>query len=84
MSRRAIIPQGVKAGTHTGRVAVRSTGSFNIRTRHGLVQGIHDRHIHLLQQADGYAYTTIMETSVQDRSAFPPGPEGPDLHAGGI
>jgi hypothetical protein len=29
---KAIVPQGKKAGIHTGRVAVRSTGSFNITT----------------------------------------------------
>ncbi|GGN90904.1 hypothetical protein GCM10010112_76730 [Actinoplanes lobatus] len=53
----AVVPSGVKRGTHTGRVAVRSTGSFNIRTKTGLVQGIHHRHIRLLQRADGWAYT---------------------------
>lgn len=58
---RAVVPTGKHAGTHTGRVAVRTTGRFNIRTRHGLVQGIHHRHAHLLQRADGYAYTTQKE-----------------------
>ena len=37
---RAIVPNGKKAGVHTGRIAVRSTGKFNITTRHGTVQGI--------------------------------------------
>ncbi|MFI0453472.1 RNA-guided endonuclease IscB [Actinomadura sp. 6N118] len=55
---RAVVPTGTKAGTHTGRVAVRKSGSFNITTRHGTVQGIHHRHVRLLQRADGYAYTT--------------------------
>ncbi|WP_155352137.1 RNA-guided endonuclease IscB [Acrocarpospora pleiomorpha] len=61
---RAVVPQGAKAGTHTGRVAVRATGSFNITTALGTVQGIHHRHLHLLQRADGYAYTTRGETDV--------------------
>ena len=78
---RAIVPTGKKAGVHTGRVAVRSTGSFNITTRHGTVQGIGHRHVRLLQRADGYGYTTHPEA--RDRSAFPPGPEGPGFHAGG-
>ncbi|AWS46087.1 RNA-guided endonuclease IscB [Streptosporangium sp. 'caverna'] len=55
---RANVPNGKKAGVHTGRVAVRSTGRFNITTRHGTVQGIGHRHIRLLQRADGYGYTT--------------------------
>ncbi|MFC7603045.1 RNA-guided endonuclease IscB [Streptosporangium amethystogenes subsp. fukuiense] len=67
---RAVVPAGKKAGTYTGRVAVRSTGSFNIRTRHGLVQGIGHRHVRLLQRADGYGYTTHPET--RHRAAFPP------------
>ncbi len=71
---RAVVPTGAKAGIHTGRVAVRTSGSFNIRTRHGLVQGIHHRHVRLLQRADGYAYTTHPE--VRHRAAFPPPPEG--------
>ncbi|WP_420824036.1 RRXRR domain-containing protein [Streptomyces dengpaensis] len=58
---RAVVPTGKKAGTHTGRVAVRTKGSFNITTRHGIVQGIHHRHVRLLQRADGYAYTTEKE-----------------------
>ncbi|MEV6866495.1 RNA-guided endonuclease IscB [Streptosporangium subroseum] len=78
---RAVVPTGKKAGTHTGRVAVRSTGSFNIRTRHDLVQGINHRYVRLLQRADGYAYTTHPEA--RHRAAFPPGPEEPDIHAGG-
>jgi hypothetical protein len=60
---RANVPTGKRRGTHTGRVAVRATGNFNIKTFHGLVQGIHHRHIRLLQRADGYAYTTRTEAS---------------------
>ncbi|SEQ16914.1 hypothetical protein SAMN05421693_1193 [Ectothiorhodospira magna] len=39
-----------------GRVAIRATGSFNIQTRKGVVQGISHRHCRLLQRADGYAF----------------------------
>ncbi|MDT0544024.1 MULTISPECIES: RNA-guided endonuclease IscB [Streptomyces] len=60
---RAHVPTGKKAGTHTGRVAVRASGSFNITTRHGTVQGIRHKHVRLLQRADGYAYTTAPEHS---------------------
>ncbi|MER6178525.1 hypothetical protein ABT130_45470, partial [Streptosporangium sp. NPDC001681] len=79
---RATIPTGKKAGVHTGRVAVRTTGNFNITTRHSTVQGIGHRHIRLLQRADGYGYTTHPET--RRGAAFPPPPEEGGLHTGGI
>jgi hypothetical protein len=78
---RATVPNGKKAGVHTGRIAVRSTGKFNITTRHGTVQGIHHRHVRLLQRADGYGYTTHPET--RHRATFPPPPEGGGFHTGG-
>ena len=34
---KAVVPTGKKAGIHTGRVAVRKTGSFNIQTEQGAV-----------------------------------------------
>jgi 5-methylcytosine-specific restriction endonuclease McrA len=55
---RAVVPAGKKAGTHTGRVAVRARGSFNITTAGGIVRHIHHRHVRLIQRADGYTYTT--------------------------
>ncbi|WP_018289618.1 RNA-guided endonuclease IscB [Verrucomicrobium sp. 3C] len=53
---RASVPRGIKAGLHLGRVAVRASGSFNIQTLHGVVQGIGHRHCSLIQRADGYGY----------------------------
>jgi len=53
---RAIAPSGKKQGTHVGRVAVRTVGSFNITTVRGLIQGISHRHCQIVQRADGYAY----------------------------
>jgi hypothetical protein len=61
---RAVVPAGLKRGTHTGRVAVRTTGSFNIRTASALIQGINYRHVRLLQRADGWAYTTQDEPTM--------------------
>lgn len=52
----AKVPKGKKAGKHIGRVAVRATGSFDIQTKTGLVQGIGYRHCRILQRGDGYAY----------------------------
>jgi len=53
---RAVVPTGTKAGTWLGRVAVRKTGSFNIQTNSGAIQGISHRHCVLTQRADGYGY----------------------------
>ncbi len=58
---RAVVPTGKKTGTHTGRIAVRATGRFNIKTAHGLAQGIGHVHFRLIQRADGYAYATRPE-----------------------
>ncbi|HCF4343549.1 TPA: HNH endonuclease, partial [Pseudomonas aeruginosa] len=64
---RAEVPTGKKAGTHLGRVAVRKTGSFNIQTSDGVVQGVHHRHFTLIQRADGYAYSHIQTDSPQSQ-----------------
>ena len=57
---RAEVPAGVKAGTHTGRVAIRASGSFNIQSyqdgKSVVVQGISHRHCRIIQRADGYGY----------------------------
>ncbi|MEU9718485.1 RNA-guided endonuclease IscB [Streptomyces sp. NPDC047976] len=58
---RAVVTTGKKIGIHIGRIAVRATGSFNIKTAHGLIQGIGHKHFRLLQRADGYAYATRLE-----------------------
>lgn len=56
---KAVVPSGKNAGTHTGRVAVRAVGSFNIQTVVGLVQGIGHRHCRMVQRGDGYGYQHI-------------------------
>lgn len=53
---KAVVPTGKKAGCHQGRVAVRASGSFNIQTREGVVQGISHRHCTRVQRGDGYGY----------------------------
>jgi hypothetical protein len=52
------VPSGKKAGVHTGRVAVRASGSFNIQTPAGVVQGISHKHCRALMRGDGYAYSS--------------------------
>jgi hypothetical protein len=54
---RAIVTKGKKMGTYAGRIAVRSTGSFNLSTTNGLVQGISHKYCSLVHRKDGYAYS---------------------------
>lgn len=56
---RAEVPKGKKAGVHTGRVAVRATGSFNIQSATEKIQGISYKYCQLIQRADGYGYSVI-------------------------
>jgi hypothetical protein len=53
---RARVPAGKKAGTYTGRLSVRSIGSFNIQTKQGLIQGIAYHYCVSLHKSDGYSY----------------------------
>ncbi len=53
---RAMVPSGKKVGTYTGRVLVRASGSFDIQTKHGRVQGINVRYCRPLHRGDGYSY----------------------------
>ncbi|RMH33106.1 MAG: HNH endonuclease, partial [Nitrospirae bacterium] len=52
----AVVARGKKEGRYRGRVAVRASGSFNVQTPTGVVQGVHARSCRLLQRADGYGY----------------------------
>ena len=54
---RAVVTKGKKIGTYVGRVATRATGSFNISTPNGLVQGISHKYCSLVHGKDGYAYS---------------------------
>jgi 5-methylcytosine-specific restriction endonuclease McrA len=69
---RADVPNGKKTGTYVGRVAVRETGSFNIQTGSGVVQGISHRHCRAIHRVDGYAYTQTDGSSLRaDRVSSP-------------
>jgi 5-methylcytosine-specific restriction endonuclease McrA len=54
---KAIVTTGKKIGEYVGRVAVRTTGSFNISTKDGLVQGIGFKTCTSIHKKDGYAYS---------------------------
>ena len=52
---KAIVTAGKKIGTYVGRVAVRSTGSFDISAS-TLVQGISHNYCSTIHKKDGYNY----------------------------
>ena len=56
--KKATVPSGKNKGTHFGRVAVRSSGNFNIKKHTITLQGIPWRHCQMLQASDGYNYLT--------------------------
>ncbi|HEY6411596.1 MAG TPA: RNA-guided endonuclease IscB [Ktedonobacteraceae bacterium] len=68
---RAVVKRGKKRGTYVGRVAIRSSGYFNITTKTGTIQGISYRSCHPIHRGDGYTY------SIQEgEGGIPPTPEG--------
>ena len=62
---RASVTTGKKVGAYRGRVAIRVSGSFNVQTGNGLVQGIHHRFCTRIQRADGYGYSWTKIASKQ-------------------
>ena len=52
---KAIVTSGKKIGEYVGRVAVRTSGSFNISAKE-LVQGIGHKYCQILHRKDGYSY----------------------------
>jgi hypothetical protein len=52
----AVVPTGTTAGTYVGRVAVRTTGQFNVTTSTGTIGGIAASSCRTLQHRDGYSY----------------------------
>lgn len=53
---KAVVTTGKKIGTYVGKVAIRSSGSFNILTKNGLVQGISHKFCQRIHAKDGYSY----------------------------
>lgn len=52
----AIVTKGKKIGRYIGRVAVRTSGSFNIKTEDSTVQGIKWQYFRKIHAVDGYTY----------------------------
>ena len=55
---KAIVPSQLKrAGTHTGRMSSKASGSFTIATGSGTVSDVGKNYCRKLQRADGYGYS---------------------------
>lgn len=61
---KAVVTKGKKIGTYVGRVAVRSSGSFNIKTKKAVVQGISWKYCQFIHCLDGYNYNYQKETAI--------------------
>jgi 5-methylcytosine-specific restriction endonuclease McrA len=53
---KAVVTNGKKVGEYIGRIATRATGSFNISTAAGLVQGVSHKYCTPIHRKDGYSY----------------------------
>ncbi len=53
---KAVVTKGKKIGSYRGLVAVRSSGSFNIKTVSETVQGINHKYCKQIHRKDGYVY----------------------------
>ncbi len=53
---KAVVTKGKKIGRYLGRIATRSSGSFNISTAKGLIQGISHKYCKHIHKKDGYGY----------------------------
>ena len=53
---KAVVPKGLNKGEHLGRVIVKSSGYFEIKSKNSSVQGINHKYCRLIQKGDGYLY----------------------------
>ncbi len=69
---KAVVTSGKKIGTYTGRVAVRSSGSFNVSSAQGLIQGINHKYCFSIHQKDGTMdFKSLDGTRLVSRVPFP-------------
>jgi len=64
---KAVVSRGKKKGIYIGKVAVRSTGYFNITTQDTTIQGIKYTYCKLLFSCDGYSYSYTKGDGVSSR-----------------
>ena len=68
---RALVPRGKNAEVDVGRVAVRTSGSFNIQAGHGPVAGISSRYCKVVTRHDDWGYSMQAEAAAT-AAATPP------------
>ena len=54
---KAIVTSGKKIGTYVGRVAIRSSGNFNISDKTGLIDSVSCKYCKSIHKKDGYGYS---------------------------
>ena len=54
---KAVVTSGKKIGTYVGRVAIRSSGSFNISDKTGLIDSVSYKYCKPIHKKDGYGYS---------------------------
>lgn len=64
---KAVVTQGKKQGSYVGRIAVRSSGFFNIQSKTGLVQGISHKACSLIERSCGYGFKQLDSVSMESR-----------------
>jgi 5-methylcytosine-specific restriction endonuclease McrA len=69
---RATVTSGKKIGSYLGQVAVRSSGSFNVATAAGTIQGISHRYCRVIHRADGYGINRAGARSQNSSPSKPP------------
>jgi 5-methylcytosine-specific restriction endonuclease McrA len=79
-----IVRSGTKRGRYVGRVAVRASGSFNVTTATGTVQGLSQRFFRLLQRADGYRYAPVRLHDPRSTAQAMPEPSSPTPNGAGF
>ena len=63
---KAVVMKGKKVGVYIGKVAIRSSGSFNIICGKSTIEGISYKYFKLLHSCDGYSYSLL------NKNAIPP------------
>jgi hypothetical protein len=53
---KAVVTKGKKIGTYIGSVSCRKSGSFDIKTKAGRIQGINHSYFSIMQKSSGYQY----------------------------
>lgn len=67
---RAEVRKGKKIGSYFGKVAIRASGSFNITTKTGVIQGVSHQYCKLVQRADGYGYLFNQDSLLSREKGF--------------